>query len=196
MGFMFSPHRKAEAEERLQTIMSETKRQTGTRRAICHGAGGLRFRDERTRHRSRLVARRSGADAGRILYAGSAGAHPHGIAPAFARTARRARSLHRRVPRRCRVRGHGAKPVRPPAAARPNDQGRRRREARGRFWRRTASTAPSTNRSARDLRNGRIGLAQNRMPASSRMEDVAPGDLLDADATLAGALSPHRHGRA
>ena len=31
-----------------------------------------------------------------------------------------------------------------------------------------------------DLRNGRIGLAQNRLPASSAIEDAAPGDLLDA----------------
>jgi len=31
-----------------------------------------------------------------------------------------------------------------------------------------------------DLRNGRIGLAQNRLPASSEIEDAAPGDLLDA----------------
>jgi len=35
-----------------------------------------------------------------------------------------------------------------------------------------------------DLRNGRIGLAQNRLPASSEIEDAAPGDLLDAVETL------------
>ena len=31
-----------------------------------------------------------------------------------------------------------------------------------------------------DLRGGRIGLAQNRLPASSRIEDAGPDDLLDA----------------
>ena len=31
-----------------------------------------------------------------------------------------------------------------------------------------------------DLRSGRIGLAQNRLPVSSRIEDVRPGDVLDA----------------
>ena len=31
-----------------------------------------------------------------------------------------------------------------------------------------------------DLRNGRIGLAHNRLPASSVIEDATPGDLLDA----------------
>ena len=34
----------------------------------------------------------------------------------------------------------------------------------------------------RDLGAGRIGLAQNRLPASSRIEDVEPGDVLDARA--------------
>ena len=31
-----------------------------------------------------------------------------------------------------------------------------------------------------DLRNGRIGLAQNRLPASTKIEDVQPGDVADA----------------
>jgi hypothetical protein len=31
-----------------------------------------------------------------------------------------------------------------------------------------------------DLRSGRVGLAQNRLPASSRIRDVSPDDLLDA----------------
>jgi galactokinase/mevalonate kinase-like predicted kinase len=38
-----------------------------------------------------------------------------------------------------------------------------------------------------DLRSGRIGLAQNRLPATSRIEDVAPADI--ADATV--GLPPH-----
>lgn len=37
-----------------------------------------------------------------------------------------------------------------------------------------------------DLRSGRIGLAQNRLPVSSRIEDVEPGDVVDA----AGGLPP------
>ena len=35
-----------------------------------------------------------------------------------------------------------------------------------------------------DLRSGRIGLAQNRLPATSRIEDVAPDDITDATAGL------------
>ncbi|MDB6021702.1 MAG: ugp, partial [Pedosphaera sp.] len=37
-----------------------------------------------------------------------------------------------------------------------------------------------------DLKNGRIGLAQNRLPASTKIEDVQPEDVLDAT----GALPP------
>jgi hypothetical protein len=35
-----------------------------------------------------------------------------------------------------------------------------------------------------DLRSGRIGLAQNRLPSTSRIEDVAPADITDASAGL------------
>lgn len=41
-----------------------------------------------------------------------------------------------------------------------------------------------------DLRSGRIGLAQNRLPASSRIEDVAPGELFDS------STGDHPHYRA
>ena len=35
-----------------------------------------------------------------------------------------------------------------------------------------------------DLRSGRIGLAQNRLPVSSRIEDAEPGDVIDATGSL------------
>jgi len=35
-----------------------------------------------------------------------------------------------------------------------------------------------------ELRSGRIGLAQNRLPSRSRIEDVSPGDVTDATAGL------------
>lgn len=40
------------------------------------------------------------------------------------------------------------------------------------------------------LRNGRIGLAQNRLPVSSEIEDAGPGDFFDA----AGGMPAHYHG--
>jgi hypothetical protein len=39
-----------------------------------------------------------------------------------------------------------------------------------------------------DLRAGRIGLLQNRLPATTRIADVAPGDVVDATAGLPDAL--------
>ena len=52
-----------------------------------------------------------------------------------------------------------------------------------------------------DLRSGRIGLAQNRLPANSDIQDVEPGDLADAGAGLAeqyrrAGLAALRDGRA
>ncbi len=38
-----------------------------------------------------------------------------------------------------------------------------------------------------DLRSGRIGLAQNRLPVSSRIEDVEPGEVIDATRVLDGS---------
>jgi hypothetical protein len=39
-----------------------------------------------------------------------------------------------------------------------------------------------------DLRSGRIGLAQNRLPVSSQIEDVEPGDVYDASSGLPDAF--------
>ena len=49
-------------------------------------------------------------------------------------------------------------------------------------WSSTASTASSTSASARPCAAGRIGLAQNRLPASTTIEDVRPEDVIDAAA--------------
>jgi hypothetical protein len=45
-----------------------------------------------------------------------------------------------------------------------------------------------------DLRNGRIGLAQNRLPASSEIEDAGPGDFFDAGLDAGRGLPAHYHG--
>jgi hypothetical protein len=37
-----------------------------------------------------------------------------------------------------------------------------------------------------DLKNGRIGLPQNRLPTSTRIEDAQPGDVIDATGALPG----------
>jgi len=60
---------------------------------------------------------------------------------------------------------------------------RKSRRAGRRRWKHcskpTGSTGCSTKRIQSDLRSGRIGLAQNRLPVTSRIEDAVP-DYLDA----------------
>ena len=46
-----------------------------------------------------------------------------------------------------------------------------------------------------DLQHGRIGLAQNRLPASSDIRDVEPGDVLDGGAGLTDAMRRGGRGR-
>jgi hypothetical protein len=57
MGFIFAPHRKAQAQERLQAIMSRDASQARQRFAVCDGAGGLRFRHQRERHERTTLER-------------------------------------------------------------------------------------------------------------------------------------------
>ena len=109
---------------------------------------------------------------------------------ALARAPRRAGPLRRRLPRRARVRRHGAAPVRPPAAARR----RRRRRAAARAWT-SCSTRNGFDRVQHeqiqaDLRAGRIGLAQNRLPAEHAPSKTSrPDDVVDASRRTGRALS-------
>ena len=50
MGFIFDPQRKQDAQDRMQEIMHSDQTRAGERPALCHGAGGLRLRDQRARH--------------------------------------------------------------------------------------------------------------------------------------------------
>ena len=56
MGFIFAPARKAEAQARLQALMSARQAKLGARAALRDGAGGLRLRDQRARHLGRAAA--------------------------------------------------------------------------------------------------------------------------------------------
>ena len=46
MGFIFSPEKKREGQDRLQAIMQQTKREHGKRGSLRHGTRGLRFRHQ------------------------------------------------------------------------------------------------------------------------------------------------------
>jgi UTP--glucose-1-phosphate uridylyltransferase len=183
MGFLFSPHRKAEAGQRLQTIMSETKRQMehavpfamepvvynfavnerGTEAALFRGERALMPAEYYTlavpaliRTDSRLLSPVRRAELDRFTAACREDAAFAGMVQnLFDHLLPRGQNTGDGAAAKLEVllAAHGFDPV-------EHEQIRS------------------------DLRNGRIGLAQNRIPASSRMEDVAPGDLLDATQPL------------
>ena len=149
----------------------------GARRALRHGAGGLRFRHQRARHRSASCWPATRALLPAEYYTLTV--------PALLRTESRLLSPRRRaeldrftrgLPHGARILRHGAAAVRSPAAAqrRPRDGGAHaepRPAAAGvRLRRRAARADPEPTCAA-----GRIGLAQNRLPANSRIEDARPG---------------------
>jgi hypothetical protein len=188
MGFIFEPGAKARAQERLENIMRETKRRRGARGALRHGAGGLRLRHQRARHAPTFSP-------------GDTALMPSGYytltVPALLRrnracfpSARRAeldRFAARAAPRpswpawcrtcsiTCcrRAAGDGAEAAQSLAA----------------LLDRYGFDRVQHEQIRADLRSGRIGLAQNRLPASSRIEDVDRRLRGCGNRRLAGALS-------
>ena len=152
--------------------MTRDQARAAARAAVRDGAGRLRFRHQRARHVGRPArrARTRCMPAGyyaltvpRLLRAGPA--------LALAAAPRRAGPLRRRLPHQAGAARHGADALRRAAAARQGRNGGRGKtlptllEANG-FDREAARADPD------DLREGRIGLAQNRLPASAVIEDV------------------------
>jgi hypothetical protein len=182
MGFLFSPRRKAEAQERLQTIMSETKRQMedavpfamepvvynfavneyGTRATLLRGDAALMPADYYTlavppliRTDSRLLSAVRRVELDRFAAACREDASFAGMVQNL---------FDHLLPRGQNGETAGGK-LEDLLAAYGFDR-EEHEQIRG------------------DLRGGRIGLAQNRIPASSRIEDVEPDGLLDATRPL------------
>ena len=145
MGFLFSPERKPEAQERLQAIMSETKRRL--ERSVPFAMEPVVY-DFAINERGTQAGLLAGADAlmpARYYTLIVPALLRQEAARPLARAPRRAGAIRRRLPQRRRVRRHGRPPLRPPAAAR-----RQAREAGGTLEacsKPTASTASSTSRS-------------------------------------------------
>ncbi len=76
MGFIVEPGRKSEAQDYLQELMSATKRQLQQRPALRHGAGRVRFLDQRFGHRGHALGRRRGPHVARLLRDVRAGMAP------------------------------------------------------------------------------------------------------------------------
>ena len=184
MGFLFSPQRKAFAQERLGAIMSQTKREVehaipfamepvvynfainerGTEAALFRGDGALMPADYYTlavppllRTESRLLSPVRRAELDRFTAACRSVAEFSGMVE------------------------HLFDHLLPRGQEKETDRSQSLEgllEAHG-FDRVQHEQIQA------DLRGGRIGLAQNRLPASSRIEDAGPDDFLDATHGLA-----------
>jgi len=174
MGFLFSPHRKALAQERLQAIMSETKRQ------MEHA---VPFAMEPVVYNFAINER--GTDA--VVLRGDSALMPadyYRIAvPPLIRTESRLLSPVRRAELErftaaCRedaefsgMMQHLFDDLLPRGQEKAKDG--RRSESLESLLDAYGFDRVQHEQIQADLRGGRIGLAQNRLPASSRIEDVS-----------------------
>ena len=182
MGFIFAPERKAEAQERLQEIMSDTKRELQHALPFAMEPVVYDFAINETGTFAELLTGRGSLDAARLLRADRS-------RPAAARM--RARS------RRCAAPSWTNSA--PPAAPSPNcaawsrrfstrccRRGKARRRGAKRWprcWTKTDSTAPNTNRSAPTCGAAESAWRRTGLPASTSIEDVEPEDVVDATAS-------------
>ncbi|MGO8790609.1 MAG: UTP--glucose-1-phosphate uridylyltransferase, partial [Terriglobia bacterium] len=183
MGFLFAPHAKARAQERLQTIMSDTKRQM--EHAVPFAMEPVVYDFSINEH---------GTEA--TLLSGDSALMPPGYyamtVPALLRTESRLLSPARRMElERFTAACHTV----------PEFQGMVQHV----FERLIPQSAQQADRSQSldalleahgfdrveheqiqaDLRGGRLGLAQNRLPVTSRITDIGTDDLFDATESVA-----------
>ena len=184
MGFLFDPRRKSEARERVQKAMSETKRRL---------EGAVPFAMEPVVYDFRINEHGSRAE----LRCGASALMPAGYytftVPALLRAETRLLPAARRAElarftEACRERAefsgvseHLFDRLLPRA---PEENGGSQRLAV--LLERYGFDRAQHEQIQTDLRAGRIGLAQNRLPASTRIEDVEPGELED------GPTAAHR----
>jgi hypothetical protein len=178
MGFIFAPARKAEAQDRLQQIMAQTKREL---------ENALPFAMEPVVYDFSLNEKGTWAD----LLTGDRALLPH---PYYALVLPPLLKLDGRMlppARRAELEKFAAA-----SRARPELAGvaqdvfdrllpRSRRESATEQSLETLLAENGFDRAEHeqiraDLKGGRIGLAQNRLPASAKIEDVQPGDVVDA----------------
>ncbi len=180
MGFIFAPARKAEAQQRLQAIMSETK---------CELSAALPFAMEPVVYDFAINERGTWAD----LLDDATALMPPGyysmIVPPLLRQEWRALSPLRRA----ELDKFGAA-----CRTKPELRGMVQTLFDAMLPRGRAETAGAQSLAELleqygfdramhiqirdDLKNGRIGLAQNRLPANAVIEDVKPEDVVDATA--------------
>ena len=186
MGFIFEPGRKAEAQQRLQEIMHTTKRRLES---------ALPFAMEPVVYDFAINERGTYAD----LLEGDDALMPPGYygltIPAMLRADPRSLSASRRADLECfsaaaRTRPELARMVSTlvdlllPRA--PSDGVHA--EMLGTLLDQNGFDRVQHEQIRADLRAGRIGLVHNRLPATTSIRDVEPGDVVDATAGLGGDL--------
>ena len=188
MGFMFDPQVKSHAQERLQAIMRETKR--GLEDAVPFAMEPVIY-DFAINERGTCAELLTGDSA--LLPAG----YYNLMVPALIRIEPRLLASSRRAEldrfgAACRTEPELAGSMQslfdrllPQAADRTAAQSRSLEVLLQQF-----GFDPVQHEQIRaDLRNGRIGLAQNRLPVSANIEDVRPDDVVDATLPLAARFA-------
>ena len=196
MGFIFAPERKAEAQERLAAIMSATKREL---------SASLPFAMDPVVYDFKINERGTFAD----LLVGDAALMPKGYylltAPALIRTDRRQLSALRRADldkfaAACRTRPELSGVVQELFDHLLPRTKTDRNEGQGTLDELLAENGfdrEAHEQIRADLRGGRIGLAQNRLPATAAIEDVRPDDIATAhDRHVARGLAALQAGEA
>ncbi|MDB6072179.1 MAG: ugp [Verrucomicrobiales bacterium] len=177
MGFMFAPGRKAEAQARLQAIMSATKQD------LQHS---LPFAMEPVVYDFSINENGSFAD----LLDGAEALMPSGyyalVIPDLVRLDRRSLSPQRRAEldhfgAACRTRPElrGMVQTLFDALLPRTKSDANARETLTALLSENGFDATQHEQIRADLRDGRIGLAQNRLPANATIEDVLPSDVQD-----------------
>ena len=185
MGFIFAPERKAEAQRRMQEIMSATKRE-------LHHA--LPFAMEPVVYDFAINERGTCAD---LLEGGAAlmpAAYYSLIVPLLLRTERHALSPLRRAEldkfgAACRARPELRGVVQSLFDAmlpRGRDESSDELSLAG-LLEQNGFDRTQHEQIRADLKEGRIGLAQNRLPASAVIEDVQSADVVDATQGQSGS---------
>ena len=190
MGFLFDPHRKAIAQDRLQAIMSDTKRQM--EQAVPFAMEPVVYD---------FAVNERGTEA--VLLRGDAALMPAGYyqhaVPTLIRMETRLLSPLRRaelerftaachnVPEFLGMVQYVFEHLIP-----QSPQGADRSQSLEALLEAHGFDRVEHEQIQADLRSGRVGLAQNRLPISSRIRDVGPDDLFDA--TQGTAPSYHETG--
>ena len=183
MGFLFAPHSKARAQERLQAIMSNTKQ------AMEHA---VPFAMEPVVYE--FAINEQGSEA--ILLEGDSALMPAGYyamaVPALLRTESRLLSPVRRIELECFTTACHTVPEFQGMVQQvfehlipQSPQKADRTQSLDALLAAHGFDRVEHEQIQADLRAGRVGLAQNRLPITSRITDVGAEDLFDATAGVA-----------